>query len=218
MTRYLACAVMILPALALVGAPFLSGGYAKLELKEQLASIAFLPTLISFSSIFTALLMYRFINLMYLNATRSTETHYDNKKYTPLIIICLLTSLLIVIWPFFLFEKLSMSFGHISASSWPIAVAISLGLLLNKYINNYVEKIHNTAPKKTALLSNSMTFFASLLKGLAETKGVIIKNQQSVNMNFIRIAINRIASINSASLSIVILMVLSLLFIAIIYR
>jgi multicomponent Na+:H+ antiporter subunit D len=139
MTRYFAYLVMILPALALVGAPFLSGGYAKLALKAQLATIGFLPTLISLSSVFTGLLMVRFISLMHLNAKGSNETHYDSKKYTPLIIICFGTSLLIVIWPFFLLEKLSLSFGDIVASSWPIAVAIGLGLLLNNYFGNYAQ-------------------------------------------------------------------------------
>jgi multicomponent K+:H+ antiporter subunit A len=66
--RYFAYFVIIIPALALVGMPFLSGCYAKLLLKEQLIGMPLLPTLISISSLFTGLLMYRFINLMSLDA------------------------------------------------------------------------------------------------------------------------------------------------------
>ena len=211
--RYVAYLVIIMPALALVGMPFLSGGFAKLQLKEQLISMPLLPTLISISSLFTGLLMYRFIHLMSQNAGH----HYTPQKHIPLLLICLLTVLFMILWPWVSIETLRLSLDNIFVASWPIVVAIFMGLLLNKHLENYVQRLSNVDHKRPSFLDVSATYFSSLFMSLSRILAAIVQRTQYIGSKFITLTLNRISIINSAHLSVVFLTVLSLVFIALMF-
>jgi multicomponent Na+:H+ antiporter subunit D len=211
-TRYFAYFVIIMPALALVGMPFLSGGYAKLLLKEQLIGMPILPTLISISSLFTGLLMYRFTNLM----SRDAGHHYEPQKHIPLLLICLLTVLLMILWPFISFETIRLSMDNILAACWPVVVAICTGLLLTKFVDKYVNKASNADLKRTTSLNIIGTYFSSLIMSVSRIMATAAQRKQSLDTKFIILTINRISTNNSVHLSFVVLTVLLLAFVALI--
>lgn len=206
--RYAAYLAVTLPALALVGAPFSSGAYAKLLLKESLISIQLLPTFISVSSIFTGLLMVRFVTLMSKASDSSASHHSHSNKYLVLLIICITSVLIMLLWPFMLFETLSLSIGNIFATLWPVACAIIIGSFLNGYLDGYNKTFKEQSENRlTPIIIARIGQINGAAGNIVQSGFVAISTGCSAYLN-------RVASIGAASLSIVVMIVLVLTFAA----
>lgn len=111
-----------LVALAMAGAPLLSGAVAKLAYKEEAKAVLDLGLLLSLSALATALLMARLLDcLRHLPPT--------DRSLGPLSWCLLLIGLLVWPWLWSPARELmtqSLSVGHVLASLWPILVAALL--------------------------------------------------------------------------------------------
>jgi hypothetical protein len=121
-----------------------------------------------------------------------------------------------ILWPFISFETIRLSMGNILAASWPIVVAICTGLLLTKYAEKYVNKACNVALKRATGLNIIGTYFSSLTMSVSRIMATTAQRKQYFYTKFIILTINRISTANSAHLSVVVLTVLSLVFVALI--
>jgi hypothetical protein len=121
-----------------------------------------------------------------------------------------------ILWPFISFETIRLSMGNILAASWPIVVAICTGLLLTKYAEKYVNKACNVALKRATGLNIIGTYFSSLMMSVSRIMATTAQRKQYFYTKFIILTINRISTANSAHLSVVVLTVLSLVFVALI--
>ncbi len=101
--RFSTYIIMILPALALVGAAFTSGFFAKSEVKVLLNSLPYLKDAIIISALFTGLLMCRFIHMLYYKGQQN-NSHAGNSEL-PLLAICLTNTLLVVLAPWYLLNE-----------------------------------------------------------------------------------------------------------------
>lgn len=128
--RFLLLCGLLLPALALAGAPFTSGMLAKVMLKEQLYITPlpwrdWLQILLPLSSMATTLIMARFLYLIWPRI----EDHPKGRRPRPLFFAwsLLLAAVLCVVWllPFDRPEELWRTKTFIG-SLWPIILAIAL--------------------------------------------------------------------------------------------
>lgn len=137
--------VLLIPALALIGAPLLSGYFAKTELKALLTELPYLKTAITVSSVFTGLLMCRFLHQLKRKAEYS-ESATDigaNKKYVPLVAICAVNNLLLLLTPIYIGnivpQKVSFSQDlnvmSFATAILPIVLSIMIYALLQRYLS-----------------------------------------------------------------------------------
>jgi multicomponent K+:H+ antiporter subunit A len=136
--RAIALVLICLPALALVGLPFSSGGIAKSILKSAIYGLPNIVILLSVSAIGTTLLMLRFVDLLKQQAVaQRSEQHPEESAQqqagmTPLALVCGLTVATVVLLPFSPFVSSEVDFSITSSLSliWPLALgaAIYLGL------------------------------------------------------------------------------------------
>lgn len=94
---------MILPALSLVGAAFTSGFFAKNEVKNLLSDLPYLKYAIIVSALFTGLLMCRFIHMAYYKGQKNSA--HDSKPQYPLLVVCLVNTLLVLLAPWYLLNE-----------------------------------------------------------------------------------------------------------------
>jgi len=219
--RFLAYFAVLLPAFALVGIPFSSGAYAKIQLKAQLIDLGILPTLISIGSIFTALLMIRFVTLMShqsinTHSNSHSHEHDDSKRLTPLLLVCLANVLIVIAWPIIYFDTISMTTSHLISLSWPIALALTIGYFLSKPLDNYHVKFLNLANKHQASVSiqkHVVQFFVEINTLLSKT---IHAAYQLVSISFSS-RLNQISTMAPAHLSVIVLLVLSLMLASLVF-
>jgi multicomponent K+:H+ antiporter subunit A len=99
---------MILPTLSLVGAAFTSGFFAKNEVKTLLSDLPYFKYAIIVSALFTGLLMCRFIHMAYYKGQKNSV--HDSKPQYPLLVVCLVNTLLVLLAPWYLLnEKYSLT-------------------------------------------------------------------------------------------------------------
>lgn len=129
--RILVFIVIIMPAISLVGGPFTTGFFAKAELKYLLETLPYLKQAIVISSIFTGLLMCRFIHMLYVKAHGKDGHHYvDAKADNVLLAICMLSTAVMLIVPFIpelnakYIIRSSISFATLLSALMPLFIAV----------------------------------------------------------------------------------------------
>lgn len=97
--RWVTWLLVIIPALAMAGLPFTSGGLAKTALKVSVAELSWLTLLLSFTAIGTTLLMLQFVVLLQRssrNANASSNVGLPGMiAFAALVVMVLVTSYLI---------------------------------------------------------------------------------------------------------------------------
>jgi multicomponent Na+:H+ antiporter subunit D len=124
--------LIILPALAIVGLPFLSGGFAKTLLKSTWQDYIMLSTMLSISAIGSTLLM---LKLLYLARQIALTSELPSAKHKKLILPIGATLAVMLALPFIFHDipgKSLPSWQNITALTWPIILGISTWILLRK--------------------------------------------------------------------------------------
>jgi multicomponent Na+:H+ antiporter subunit D len=124
--------LIILPALAIVGLPFLSGGFAKTLLKSTWQDYIMLSTMLSISAIGSTLLM---LKLLYLARQIALTSELPSAKHKKLILPIGATLAVMLALPFIFHDipgKTLPSWQNITALTWPIILGISTWILLRK--------------------------------------------------------------------------------------
>ncbi|MFN2309029.1 MAG: proton-conducting transporter membrane subunit [Gammaproteobacteria bacterium] len=126
--RRLALAAAALPALALAGAPFTSGAYAKLALKPVVAALpepwpGALAVLLPLAAVGTTLLMARFLVALAAQPATGANAWRDTGVYLALLL------LVIAVWPYAADPSArGWAFGPTLAALWPVALgAVAAG-------------------------------------------------------------------------------------------
>ncbi len=138
--RVMTYLVALIPALSLVGAAFTSGFFAKNEVKILLNNLPYLKYAIISSSVFTGLLMCRFIHMLYYKGQQTSTTDAIKSDY-PLLAICLLNTSLVILAPLYLldaqqsFTKLLaiVSINNLIISLIPVVCAVILYKLIMQF-------------------------------------------------------------------------------------
>ena len=134
--RVITYLVMILPALALVGAAFTSGYFAKAEVKMLLTHLPYLKYALIVSALFTGLLMCRFIHLMHYKGQQDIDHEHQNEY--PLLAICLANTMLVLLAPWYLLNEQrglssllsQVSVGSVVSSLIPVLLAVIIYKLI----------------------------------------------------------------------------------------
>lgn len=123
---------ILLPALAIMGLPFLSGGFAKTLLKSTWQDYALLSTLLSISAIGSTLLM---LKLLYLARQTALTCDLPNVKHKKLAIPIVATLAIMLALPFIFHDILGKalpSWQNIMTLIWPISLGLLAWILLRK--------------------------------------------------------------------------------------
>jgi multicomponent Na+:H+ antiporter subunit D len=124
--------LILLPALAIMGLPFLSGGFAKTLLKSTWQDYALLSTLLSISAIGSTLLM---LKLLYLARQTALTCDLPSVKHKKLAIPIVATLAIILALPFIFHDipgKALPSWQNIMTLIWPISLGLLAWILLRK--------------------------------------------------------------------------------------
>ena len=122
----------MLPALAIMGLPFLSGGFAKILLKSTWQDYAMLSTLLSISAIGSTLLM---LKILYLAHQTALTCELPSVKHKKLAIPIVTTLAVMLALPFIFHDipgKALPSWPNIIALTWPILLGLLAWMLLRK--------------------------------------------------------------------------------------
>ncbi|MFD2190613.1 proton-conducting transporter membrane subunit [Pistricoccus aurantiacus] len=136
--KWIALTGLLIPALAIVGAPLTSGALAKVALKTPVvgSEIAYLLPLLTLGAIASTLLMVRLIVLLW----PSTTTPHDAN--IPMWLGWSLSVVLVLIVPWWLpgfdaaTEK-ALAWGNVWSQSWPIVLGIVLMLAAYRMRNRF---------------------------------------------------------------------------------
>ncbi len=181
--------VILIPALSLVGAPLLSGYFAKTELKQLLTHMPYLKMAITISSVFTGLLMCRFVHQLHAQATQTKQGQTaiapsKPQKYLPLLLITGLNTLVLLLSPWYLqrlianAESIAGAFGvsNLFYAALPVILSVALYWLLRKFLpgnrqQQWLESLGSIAKpvlKVQATIFNALVPAASFGRELAE--------------------------------------------------
>lgn len=226
-------AVLLIPALSLVGAPLLSGYFAKSELKLILIQLPWLKTAVTLSSVFTGLLMCRFAHQLRRQALQSEQGHskiatdisHSFTKYAPLFAITGVNSLLVLLVPLYLsylvlgevasFATLTME--NLLMAFLPVVVSIIVYWFANRFLPE--DKKHFSAESNNRL-SNVLyrPLIATSLRVLQTETGVEPKttDQKSLGMmpHWLQTGDHVSKTMNSPSVAVLLMLICLLLLLA----
>jgi len=232
--KYLAYFAVLIPGLALVGLPLLSGSYVKLQLKAQLVGIEFLPILLSIGTVFTGLLIIRFTTLMVQlskanshHNQKNTETPEEEgnelKKLYPLLLVCLINVLIVILWPMFYFESLSFSTDTFISLFWPIVLAVAIGTALTQFLDSHNKNALRIATENKKSIGNDHNEFTRSKKTLGFISFKINRLESAINISPYQIASQCVISqlryfsgIKSSNIAFIVLVVMGLILTALV--
>jgi multicomponent K+:H+ antiporter subunit A len=143
---FICYSVMIVPAIALIGAPLMSGFFAKSALKVLLVDFPELKMAISVSAIFTGLLMCRFIHMIRYKAhhialdnTQGVTEISTTNHYLPLVLLCVINTLLVLLVPLYLLSmgttlSIYLTATNVLNGSYPVIICLVIYFVLNKWL------------------------------------------------------------------------------------
>tara|TARA_R110002167_G_scaffold71691_5_gene202138 strand:+ start:6233 stop:9556 length:3324 start_codon:yes stop_codon:yes gene_type:complete len=156
--------VMIIPAISLVGAPFMSGFFAKANLKLLIVDFPLLKQAISLSAVFTGLLMCRFIHMTHYKAQNNSPSVITT-KYLPLVALCVTNTVLVLLAPLYLLYSSSFNTPlssflvteNLLAATYPLIAGIGVYFLLNKFILSHLIKLNERFIHSINIYSEQIT-------------------------------------------------------------
>lgn len=129
-------AVIILPALSLIGLPFLSGYFAKGEIKLLLSAYPAIKYVLLLSAVCTALLLLRFGHLMLNKAAEVKDNSVTSSPEPMLLIVTLINGIVMLSVPFIYAQShlsgTDFTLFNMSLSILPLLIALMIYLYIQK--------------------------------------------------------------------------------------